>query len=363
MRIDNMPTITIQTASAFNGAMEGNNSIISKDNLEDLSKDERIKRVENILIKHPQVNKIVEKIKACHQDSKRSIEPKCLFITGLSGCGKTTIARYYEGLHPRKITKEGSEVPVLSAKMFAPATVKNIASGLLYSLGDPMADKGTITSQTIRLYTLIKNCKVELIIIDEFQHLIDRDSDKILKVASDWIKNLLNETGVPMIVIGMPNSVRILKANAQLERRFRTQMKLLAFNWNTAEDRGQFMTLLKFIEKALPLKEPSRLCSHETAFRIFCASRGIISNVMKIVRGAAILAIKSDYANITLDTLALAYGDEMIANEIISGNPFLLDESSLKVPEPQNGEEYHWLAKPKSDNGKQIKISQVLSAS
>ena len=105
-----------------------------KNNLSELTEEERIDMVENIFIQHPQLKRIVDKIGECHQESKRSIEPQCLFITGMPGCGKTTIARHYESLYPRIVSKEGTDIPVLSSTVFAPATAKNIATGLLYSL-------------------------------------------------------------------------------------------------------------------------------------------------------------------------------------------------------------------------------------
>ncbi|MGD0281786.1 MAG: TniB family NTP-binding protein [Dissulfurispiraceae bacterium] len=300
---------------------------------------DKVHLIEHIFISHPQLKNIVAKIDECHQDSKISTEPKCLFITGRPGCGKTTIARFYESRYPRKTTAGGTEIPVLSSTIFSPATVKGMATGLLYSLGDPLADKGTITSQTLRLYNLIKDCKTELIVLDEFQHLIDKDSNKVLQVASDWLKNLLNETAVPMVLIGMPTSVKILDANEQLRRRFLTRMSLKPFGWNTEREQKDFITLLKFIEKALPLKEISGLYSYETAFRLYCASRGVISNLMKIVRRAAILAVRKGLERISPDLLIVAYEDEMETSGVVPGNPFMMDRDKLTAPQPDQDDE------------------------
>ncbi|MGO9015589.1 MAG: TniB family NTP-binding protein [Dissulfurispiraceae bacterium] len=320
---------------------------------------ERVNLIEHIFISHPQLKNIVKKIDECHQDSKVSIEPKCLFITGRPGCGKTTIARFYESRYPRRATVGGAEIPVLSSTIFSPATVKGMATGLLYSLGDPIADKGTITSQTIRLYKMIKDCKTEVIVLDEFQHLIDKDSNKVLQVAADWLKNLLNNTAVPMVLIGMPSSVKILDANEQLRRRFLNRMCLNPFGWNTPREQRDFITLLKFIEKALPLKEISGLYSYETAFRLYCASRGVISNLMKIVRKAAILAIRKGQERISHDLLIVAYEDEMEESSVAADNPFLLDVDKLTAPLLEQNDEKGLGKSVRGRTG--VKLADVLS--
>lgn len=303
-----------------------------------MSVGERIKLVEDVFIKYPGFNDITDKIAECHSRSKVSAEPKCFFITGEAGCGKTTIALYYENLYPRQTTEEGAVIPILSSTLFAPATVKGLATGLLDSLGDPMADAGTITNQTLRLYHLIEKCGVQMIILDEFQHLIDRDSDTVLGVASDWLKNLLNRTRLPMVLIGLPYSIRILKTNPQLRRRFSVMKEIKAFGWETPEEQEAFFKFLKAVDDALPLKELSHINSLDTAFRLHCASRGLISNIMKVVRTAAIMAIERGVERLTPELMALSYDDEIASLYPGHPNPFLAEGKDLKPLPPEEDE-------------------------
>ena len=48
--------------------------------------------------------------------------------------------------------------------------------------------------------------KIELIIIDEFQHLVEKSSNRILSRVSDWLKMLINKTKYSIILFGMPYS-------------------------------------------------------------------------------------------------------------------------------------------------------------
>jgi hypothetical protein len=131
-----------------------------------------------------------------------------------------------------------------------------------------------------------------LVILDEFQHFVDRDSKKVLKTVSDWLKNLINETQKPIILVGMPYADQILDAegNEQLQRRCAVREKLDPFRWE--DDKKEFRAFLKSIENQLPLMENSNLSNPDTAFRFYCATNGLVGKVMKIVRRATELALE-----------------------------------------------------------------------
>src|ERR1700690_2376306 len=159
-----------------------------------MSKVEKVRLIENIVIQSPGFKNIITRINECHERSKYTSEPRCLFITGETGYGKTTIGKFYAKDYPRVVKADGTIVPVLRSTISSPATIKSMGTWLLRDLGDPMPDRGTTPSITMRLCKLIKECRVELLILDEFQHLIDKDTEKVLKSSADWLKNILNDT-------------------------------------------------------------------------------------------------------------------------------------------------------------------------
>lgn len=296
-----------------------------------LSKDERHQLNERIYINSPRLNNTQELIQYCHRHSKISVEPDCMLITGPEGAGKTTLIDKFLSLYPRQITRDGISVPVLDSAIPVPATVKNLVSALLSSLGDPLPFKGTTVSQTHRLKNLIHDCNVELIIIDEFQHFIDRDSNVILTTVSNWLKDLLNETGVPVVLIGMPYSDIILRSNPQLERRFAMRASLDPFSWDTDQEREEFRLFLHHLDEGLLLEKRSGLAEPETAFRIMCASNGIIGFIMKLVRRAAEIAIDNNYENIDIDLLAKAYEQRLSGRSTDNINPFSCQYDDLET--------------------------------
>jgi len=247
-----------------------------------------------------------------------------MLIAGHTGAGKSTLIKWYASGFPVRILPERRIHPVLVVLVPSPATVKGLATEMLKALGDPAADKGATSSQTLRLRKYIAACEVELIILDEFQHFDDRQSKNILKTISDWLKNLLNQCNIPIVLAGMPGCESVLdqKGNEQLKRRFASRDEILPFSWDTRERITEFRQLLKGIDDALPLLKDSHLADVETAFLIYTATDGVIDYVMELVRWAAALAIKSGLEQIDNSLLAQAYEERIAQAFPKRPNPF-----------------------------------------
>lgn len=335
-----------------------------ENDLGSLSLEDKLKLAEGIFIKHVRFKQILKRVEYCHKFSKISSEPKCLFIKGLSGAGKTTLGEYYASLFLRYETDEGTVVPVLYVSLLSPAREKSLAMDLLKGIGDPLFDKGTQIDMTHRLIKLIKECKVELIIIDEFQHLIDRDTESILMNSANWIKDLIRVTRVPVVLIGMPWSDKILRANSQLRGRFSTSEVLDPFRWATKERRKEFKKFLQIVEKMLPFKEKSYLYSEEMSFLLFCASNGLLRPLMKVIKRATGFALESGEEKLTLDLLAQAYDEEIADMDPLNGNPFRTEREKLVVPEDPEILELRAYAARKRDKfaEHEMRASEVLCA-
>lgn len=307
---------------------------------QDISIEDRLSLIENIFVMHPSFQRCFNTINECHEYSKISKEPLCALIRGEPGVGKTTLCEKYEQAHPRVELNEKTEISVLITRIPIPATSKNMVSALLIALGDPLADKGTTYNQTVRLFRLLKECEVEIIILDEFHHFIDRDSDKILHTVSDWLKQLINEARVPIVLVGLPHSIGILEANSQLKRRFAMRGdELTNFRWLEKTDKNELTTkktnhasflndntndfriFLKILDDALPLAEDSNLAGQVLAYRIWKATDGNVNRTMKLIRYAARLALKKGNEKIILSYLEEAF-EKLFAGDFTE-NPFI----------------------------------------
>jgi hypothetical protein len=307
-----------------------------------MSKLERQILAERIFIEYPRLTTLLDKIRHCHQYSKIAAEPECMFISGYAGTGKTTLYEYYEQQHPRTIDENGVNIPVLSAAVPQRATEKTLVSELLSRVGDPASERGTTYNQTSRLKMFISDCAVELVLLDEFQHFVDKDSEKILKNVSDWLKNLINATRKPIILIAQPYAEQVLDAsgNEQLQRRFLLRETLEPFGWTENEEhspkiksdkKNEFRAFLASVDEQLPFNRRSNLSDPTIAFRFYCGTNGKISKVMAIVRKATELALNASLEAIDLNVLSEAYEERLQKTQTDRPNPFRYDHTKLEI--------------------------------
>lgn len=298
------------------------------------SLEERISKIESIYVVSPALREVLDTIRFCHHYSQHYREPKCLLITGRPGVGKTSLAEYFLKDFPRVDTGETVEVPVLYSRIEVPATPKHLVSSLLDALGDPEADKGNIGSQTRRLRTYLKELKTAAIILDEFQHFIDRDSLKVLKTISDWLKLLIDNSKVSVILMGMPYSHVILDArgNEQLKRRFSLRRHIEPFGWGgNGDEQKDFRNFLKLIDEQLPFNKTANLADKTLAFRFYCATNGVVFYVMDIIRMAVLSAIEQSLEGLDMAVLADAYDKSLASSYPDRENPFQCELGELRI--------------------------------
>ena len=101
-----------------------------------------------------------------------------------------------------------------------------------------------------RLIRLMQDCQVELVILDDFHHLIDQETNRIMEQVSDWLKVLIKETGIPFLVVGIEGKVeRILETNAQLSRLFAVRQRLAPFACDP-QDEASLEEFARFVQYA-----------------------------------------------------------------------------------------------------------------
>ncbi len=223
--------------------------------------------VRNLFVNTPYLGLILNEIESCRLDSLLGGEPDCMLITGSTGAGKTSLIQRYLDIFPIEEKDTKTVVPVLYTTLPESASPISASQQMLKDLNDPFyctSNNAVLLSN--RLVTLLKNCETKLIIIDEFQHMIERRSSKVLFRAADWLKTLIVRSKVPVVMFGMPNSKHILESNSQLARRFLQQRTLKPFRVIDEKERQFYLQFLNEVDNALPFESPSQLASKSIAF-------------------------------------------------------------------------------------------------
>ncbi|MDM8520290.1 TniB family NTP-binding protein [Anaerolineales bacterium HSG6] len=305
----------------------------------DLSVSNKYKR----LIIHEQMKRLMEDISLCQETSKLMREAQCMALEGATGVGKSTLIQHYQFQFPSRETVSGSIVPILYVPTPTPITIKGMVQEMLDRLGDPLVNKGTVRELNTKLIGLLQDCEVELIIFDDFQHLTHSKTIHIFQGVSDWLKNLIKETVIPVLVIGIEGEVEaVLQANSQLSRLFAVRERLLPFQWDSQrpETMKTFMSFITNIEKRVGKKlSRTEIESFDLLHRLHYATDGVVANIMNLFNFAVLQAEQQGTDDITLALLAQSFDKRL--NKHLRGkqNPFIGRERFIPTtnvkPEPK----------------------------
>ena len=203
-------------------------------------------------------------------------DPECIALLGRFRTGKTTIVDSFWQQHPRLVGAERTHVPVLKAVVPAKASMNNMLTCLLASLGDPLAGRGSMGVKIHRLQRFIVDCGVRMVILDEANHFVDRDSERVLHDVSNTMKNLAKTYNVACVLVGLPYTEEVLKVNEQFGSLFGDPHILEPFQWQEEDPQTvtEFRLFLQQVEQQLPLASRSCLATKEMAWRCFVATQG-----------------------------------------------------------------------------------------
>lgn len=260
-------------------------------------------------------------------------EPECLVIIGDTGTGKTTLIENFVQSRPRVEHPEVTEVPVLNVEVPAKCSVKMLAALMLRKLGSLYWNRGDEVDRTDQLVTLIKACKVRMIIIDEVNHLADRGAEKSHYHIGDWIKQLIRSSRLPVVLAGTPAAEILWNTNEQLADRFREQIVLEPLGMEGQRLRelrsvlGAFLGLMKSIP-CIDITEEAH------ARRMAFATAGRLRDVRRLLVRAVEIASAQPRFAITRATLAKSFLQVIYPKAPDNRNPFSPKFNGLPLTKP-----------------------------
>lgn len=294
---------------------------------------------DNVIINHAFFKEAKKHIQLCFDSYGRSQTPRCTSILGPSGCGKSEAVDDF--IRTLKPSKDQNTIQVLKIETPANPTIKSMASEALLSLKDPFYFRGTEVNMTNRILKLLTMRNTQLLVFDELQNLIDKESDKLSYKAAEWVKRLWNRAKLPTIFAGLDRAMEIFLINNQLRRRFMQPYFFKAFDWKQENSRKYLKGFLKGIQDKYCFEDGLKVYNSEMAFRFYCATGGLVGYIMTIILEAERLSIEANLPFIKLEHIAQAYGLAVCGNHLIGINPFLSEdldriETALKVVEESN---------------------------
>lgn len=227
----------------------------------------------------------------------KSIRMPCSLLVGRSDNGKTTLFKEYVlHRHPAIHLPDGElQIPVLYVDMASKPTESNFWSSVLENLPISFRDSDPAQAKQRQAEDLIDYVKVRMILIDQINH-ITQLSGREQRTVLAAIRNLSTRRQIPIAAGGTREAISAMHTDPQLCSRFEVfPLPLWRIN-NTVE----FMEYLQFLiscEKFLPLAEPSKLGERDglkVALKIHALSGGTVGGIVKVLKKAAVHAIRTN---------------------------------------------------------------------
>ena len=282
---------------------------------------DRTSMLDDLFIPHPRAGFIQARAERLYREAKRrpGKPGEAIMFVGPSGIGKSEALQMFcytineaefkkNGLKPgdRITTQDGlsksNYIPVLYVSVPEAASLKDFYTEILVCLGEENP-RGTVSSMRPRLLKAIKNTGVALIIIDELQHLVDTENDRVKRNVANAIKRLLDVLKLPMVLAGMDESKRIFGPSLETKRRTNWCFYIQPYDRKNEKDWAAFNQFLSQYDVALVergcFKKSSSLSDPIRAARIHYAARGGVGHVSRLIKAAGTLAIEDGASCIT----------------------------------------------------------------
>lgn len=272
--------------------------------------------VETTLVPHTAFEEATQRLEQCFTYANRASEPICIAVVGESRTGKSRALEECFDRHPKMRGTEGLDVPILRAKAPSKPTVKGLVEIMLRAMNDPKFGAGTENVKTLRLQTLMENAGTRMVMIDEFQHFYDKASHKVMHHVADWLKILVDDSKVALVVAGLESCRAVLEQNEQLSGRFLSPVFMPRFDWRDYDQRDEFIGILGAFQDSIGAHfDLPALDGTGMAFRCYCGTGGLIGYLTKFLRQAVWNAIDANSKTIGLPELLQAHDQAVWAKD------------------------------------------------
>lgn len=252
------------------------------------------KRIKQLLLPFSQMNEVIADIADIHQlgkddTSTRAKGSQGLCIIGEPRSGKSELIDIYA----KDIAPNPERVLVIGFP--STSTHRQFTVKLLAGLGDPYPSEGKPEERMNRCLRLMKEQNIELIILDEAQHLLNSSANpEGQQRGADWLKEFLDAASVPFVVSGPPRAKEIFRYQPELSGRIAEFIEYQPLSWDDKKKRDEFFSVLDFCEDILPFSHTSNLSDDQIASTIYDATNGKIGLIKRLILRAAQLAIRNE---------------------------------------------------------------------
>ncbi|WP_242473048.1 TniB family NTP-binding protein [Rhodoferax fermentans] len=282
---------------------------------------EQLRRnIENCELAHPMFVEHTRVLKQHIDDALAGFAPKINRVPGPSGVGKSSLIATLARAYPQTRVDGRLQAPVLVVEIPQFASAKQLPTCVLHALGLQVVAKMTVGSLFHFMKKQLELAGTRVVIFDEISHLVDEGSRVPPRAVSDWLKTLLDQAQITLILFGIPRLERLFSANEQLRRRSRPARVFLPYDASDAKQMAAYAACVTnyarmFAAAGYPISVPPRVLVQQS-YLLTGGLIGVLADFMReLARGVADSAPR-----------ALTYADcQMVLDDVShAGSPHQL---------------------------------------
>lgn len=301
--------------------------------------EDQLRRFVCCFVEQPIVSEIYNDFNRLRYNHRLGGEQQCMLITGDTGSGKSLLVRHYQQHFSEAEETCGGypQRPLLVSRIPSKPTLSATIIQLLKDLGQPSSiyrkGRSTNLSLTEALIQCLVRCKTELMIIDEFQELVEFKSGERRSEIANRLKLISEQARVPIVLVGMPWAEKITE-EPQWASRLMVRRQIPYFK--LSETPENFIRFLMGLARKMPFTKLPKLEEQHTVFALFSACRGSVRILKHLLDEAVKQALMANAHTLTTEHLSKSFSLFYPAEV----NPFLQKLDELMACEVQSYSRY-----------------------
>lgn len=248
-------------------------------------------------IPYPRAEYIIDKLEELLEYPTLHRMPN-LLVVGDTNNGKTAILKRFAKMHEPFTREEDGQTlwPVLYVQAPAEPSERSFYNSILEKVQAPYRLNDRVDKKLQQVLHILRQMEVKVLVIDEIHNVLAGNQNK-QRLFLNVLKYLSNELMIPLVCAGIRTAFNAIQHDEQLANRFEPAVLP---KWTVGEE---YLRLLLSFEQLLPLRNPSNLVSEEIAYKVLSMSEGTLGEIGKVLKLAAIAAIRTKTERVTLPLL------------------------------------------------------------
>lgn len=299
---------------------------------------QQLQNFSNCFITYPAVKEIFNDFDELRFNRNIQSDQQCMLLTGDTGVGKSHLINEYKKRTLASQNYGREAMPILISRISSgkgfDATLTQMLVDLNHFGGHQFSKRGYKTDLRKKLVNNLIKAQVELLIINEFQELIEFKTGIERQHIANGLKYISEEAKIPIVLVGMPWAEQIAE-EPQWSSRLVRRRKLEYFNLQ--RDLRLFRQFLISLAKNMPFEHPPKLEDKQFTVPLFAACKGENRALKHLFVESIKIAMSKGDSTLEIHHISEAYDSTYLYKNIDATekniNPFTLPLDKVLISE------------------------------